>query len=63
VGGDEYNQKLSEKPRFGAVRDYLVQQGIAGQTPTRFSRGLGKDATRRLPMTLQKDRPGQPGAF
>ena len=28
VGSDEYNQQLSEK-RAGAVRDYLVQQGIA----------------------------------
>jgi outer membrane protein OmpA-like peptidoglycan-associated protein len=28
VGTDEYNQTLSEK-RAGAVRDYLVQQGIA----------------------------------
>ncbi|HKF22737.1 MAG TPA: OmpA family protein [Candidatus Angelobacter sp.] len=27
VGGDEYNQQLSER-RAGAVRDYLVQQGI-----------------------------------
>jgi outer membrane protein OmpA-like peptidoglycan-associated protein len=28
VGGDEYNQKLSEE-RAGAVRDFLVQQGVA----------------------------------
>lgn len=27
VGGDEYNQKLSEN-RAGAVRDFLVQQGV-----------------------------------
>ncbi len=39
VGGDEYNQQLSEK-RAGAVRDYLVQQGIP--VDSIVSRGLGK---------------------
>jgi outer membrane protein OmpA-like peptidoglycan-associated protein len=39
VGGDEYNQQLSEK-RAGAVRDYLVQQGIPADSIV--SRGLGK---------------------
>src|SRR5580765_7729873 len=39
VGGDEYNQKLSEN-RARAVRDYLVQQGIADSAIV--SRGLGK---------------------
>jgi outer membrane protein OmpA-like peptidoglycan-associated protein len=39
VGGEEYNQQLSEK-RAGAVRDYLVQQGIPGDTIV--ARGLGK---------------------
>lgn len=39
VGGDEYNQTLSEK-RAGAVRDYLVQQGIAAASIA--SRGFGK---------------------
>jgi outer membrane protein OmpA-like peptidoglycan-associated protein len=39
VGGDEYNQKLSEQ-RAGAVRDYLVQQGISADSIV--SRGLGK---------------------
>lgn len=39
VGGDEYNQKLSEN-RARAVRDYLVQQGIADNSIV--SRGLGK---------------------
>ncbi len=29
VGGDEMNQKLSDN-RAGSVRDYLVQQGVAG---------------------------------
>lgn len=35
VGSDEYNQKLSEQ-RAGAVRDYLVQQGVAEPTATGF---------------------------
>jgi len=39
VGGDEYNQTLSER-RAGAVRDYLVQQGIPDGTIV--SRGFGK---------------------
>jgi outer membrane protein OmpA-like peptidoglycan-associated protein len=39
VGSDEYNQKLSEQ-RAGAVRDYLVQQGIPADSIV--SRGLGK---------------------
>ncbi len=39
VGSDEYNQQLSEK-RAGAVRDYLVQQGI--QVDSIVARGLGK---------------------
>jgi outer membrane protein OmpA-like peptidoglycan-associated protein len=39
IGSEEYNQQLSEK-RAGAVRDYLVQQGIAGDTIV--ARGLGK---------------------
>src|SRR6478752_1696101 len=39
VGTEEYNQQLSEK-RAGAVRDYLVQQGIPGDTIV--ARGLGK---------------------
>ncbi|HKE31459.1 MAG TPA: OmpA family protein [Candidatus Angelobacter sp.] len=39
VGGDDYNQQLSER-RAGAVRDYLVEQGIALGSIT--SRGFGK---------------------
>lgn len=39
VGTDEYNQQLSEK-RAGAVRDYLVQQGIAADSIE--ARGFGK---------------------
>lgn len=39
VGGDDYNQKLSEN-RAQAVRDYLVQQGISDNSVV--FRGLGK---------------------
>jgi outer membrane protein OmpA-like peptidoglycan-associated protein len=39
VGSDEYNQTLSEK-RAGAVRDYLVSQGIAQDAVT--ATGFGK---------------------
>ena len=39
VGGDDYNQKLSEQ-RGEAVRDYLVQQGVENSSVT--SRGFGK---------------------
>lgn len=39
VGGDDYNQQLSEK-RAQAVRDYLVEQGITAGAIT--SRGFGK---------------------
>ena len=39
VGGDEYNQTLSER-RAGAVRDYLVQQGILAESIE--ARGFGK---------------------
>jgi outer membrane protein OmpA-like peptidoglycan-associated protein len=39
VGSDEFNQKLSEE-RAGAVRDYLVSQGVALDSIT--TKGLGK---------------------
>jgi outer membrane protein OmpA-like peptidoglycan-associated protein len=39
VGGDDYNQKLSEQ-RGGAVRDYLTQQGIPSNSVT--TEGFGK---------------------
>ncbi len=39
VGGDEYNQQLSEQ-RGGSVRTYLVEQGMAGGSVT--SNGFGK---------------------
>jgi outer membrane protein OmpA-like peptidoglycan-associated protein len=40
VGGDEYNQKLSER-RGSSVRDYLTQQGMATSSVT--SKGFGKN--------------------
>jgi outer membrane protein OmpA-like peptidoglycan-associated protein len=56
VGGDDYNQQLSEK-RAGAVRDYLVQQGIGGDGIV--ARGLGKTqpvATNDTPEGRQQNR-------
>jgi outer membrane protein OmpA-like peptidoglycan-associated protein len=56
VGSDEYNQKLSEN-RAGAVRDYLVQQGITDSSIV--SRGLGKTqpvATNDTPDGRQQNR-------
>jgi outer membrane protein OmpA-like peptidoglycan-associated protein len=40
VGGDDYNQKLSEQ-RGESVRDYLTQQGVLSTSVT--SRGFGKN--------------------
>ncbi|MGD0001078.1 MAG: OmpA family protein, partial [Bryobacteraceae bacterium] len=39
VGGDDYNQRLSER-RGDAVRDYLTQQGVATTSVT--AKGFGK---------------------
>ncbi len=39
IGGDEYNQRLSEQ-RAASVRDYLVHQGIATNSVT--AKGFGK---------------------
>jgi outer membrane protein OmpA-like peptidoglycan-associated protein len=39
VGGDDYNQRLSEQ-RGAAVRDYLTQEGMAASSVT--SKGFGK---------------------
>jgi outer membrane protein OmpA-like peptidoglycan-associated protein len=39
IGGDEYNQTLSER-RAESVRDYLVQQGVAASSIV--ARGFGK---------------------
>lgn len=56
VGSDEYNQELSER-RAQAVRDYLVQEGIASRTIT--ARGLGKNtpvASNDTPEGRQQNR-------
>jgi outer membrane protein OmpA-like peptidoglycan-associated protein len=39
VGGDEYNQQLSEQ-RGGSVRDFLIEEGMSASSVT--SRGFGK---------------------
>jgi outer membrane protein OmpA-like peptidoglycan-associated protein len=39
VGGDDYNQQLSEQ-RGGSVREYLVEQGMAGGSVS--SKGFGR---------------------
>jgi outer membrane protein OmpA-like peptidoglycan-associated protein len=39
VGGDDYNQRLSER-RGEVVRDYLIQQGMPASSVT--AKGLGK---------------------
>ena len=41
VGGDDYNQRLSEQ-RGASVRDYLTQQGMAATSVT--SKRLRKDS-------------------
>ncbi len=40
IGGDDYNQRLSEQ-RSSAVRDYLTQQGMASDAVT--TKGFGKN--------------------
>ena len=56
VGGDEYNQRLSEQ-RGGAVRDYLTQQGMPAASVT--TKGLGKTqpvASNDTPTGRQQNR-------
>jgi outer membrane protein OmpA-like peptidoglycan-associated protein len=56
VGGDEYNQRLSEQ-RAMTVRDYLVQQGINMNNVT--AQGLGKGnpvASNATPAGRQQNR-------
>lgn len=56
VGGDEYNQRLSEQ-RAAAVRDYLTQQGISMNSVT--AKGFGKTvpvASNDTPAGRQRNR-------
>lgn len=56
VGSDEYNQDLSEH-RAAAVRDYLIEQGVASAAVT--ARGFGKTqpvASNDTPEGRQKNR-------
>ena len=56
IGGDEYNRRLSEQ-RAGAVRDYLVQQGITADAIT--ASGFGKSepvASNETPEGRQQNR-------
>ena len=56
VGGDDYNQQLSEQRR-GAVRDYLTQAGMPAASVT--TKGLGKTqpvASNDTPQGRQQNR-------
>jgi outer membrane protein OmpA-like peptidoglycan-associated protein len=56
VGGDDYNQQLSER-RAGSVRDFLAEQGVPATTIT--ARGFGKTqpvATNDTPEGRQRNR-------
>jgi len=56
VGSDEYNQQLSEN-RAAAVRDYLIEQGVAPSSV--IARGFGKTqpiASNDTPDGRQKNR-------
>ena len=44
VGGDDYNQHLSEQ-RAGAARDYLIQNGIASNSVSAAGFGKTKPVT------------------
>jgi outer membrane protein OmpA-like peptidoglycan-associated protein len=52
VGGDEMNQKLSEN-RAGAVRDYLVEQGVAANSVS--AKGFGNT----LPVASNENSSGR----
>jgi len=71
VGSEEYNQRLSEN-RAGAVRDYLVQQGIRSDTVTARGFGetqpvvsndsaAGKQQNRRVELVVSGEPIGVPG--
>lgn len=70
IGSDEYNQTLSEKRAFG-VRDYLVAQGIDGNSLTAVGMGKrdpiasndtneGRQQNRRVEMVVSGEIIGQP---
>jgi outer membrane protein OmpA-like peptidoglycan-associated protein len=69
VGSDEMNQTLSEN-RAGAVRDYLVQEGVAGTAVTATGYGnaspvasnddsSGRQQNRRVELVVSGDSIGQ----
>ena len=70
VGGDAMNQKLSEN-RAGAVRDYLVQSGVATNSVTAHGFGntlpvasndnsSGRQENRRVELVVSGDAIGSP---
>jgi outer membrane protein OmpA-like peptidoglycan-associated protein len=70
VGGDDMNQKLSEN-RAGAVRDYLVEEGVGSNSVTAkgFGNTLpvtsndnagGRQANRRVELVVSGDAIGSP---
>jgi len=70
VGGDDMNQKLSEN-RAGAVRDYLVEQGVATNSVTSKGFGntlpvasndnsAGRQENRRVELVVSGDAIGNP---
>ena len=70
VGGDDMNQKLSEN-RAGAVRDYLVQQGVETNSVSAIGFGntlpvasndnaAGRQENRRVELVVSGDAIGSP---
>ena len=70
VGGDEMNQKLSEN-RAGAVRDYLVQEGVVASSVTATGFGnsspvasndnsAGRQENRRVELVVSGEAIGSP---
>jgi outer membrane protein OmpA-like peptidoglycan-associated protein len=70
VGGDDMNQKLSEN-RAGAVRDYLVQQGVVANSVSATGFGnsapvasndnsAGRQENRRVELVVSGDAIGSP---
>ena len=72
VGGDDMNQKLSEN-RAGAVRDYLVEQGVTTNSISAKGFGntlpvasndnaAGRQANRRVELVVSGDAIGSPAS-